>query len=100
MSQAAAASAQAPTSTNGFQPITYIQQLGGYVASNINLAMASVDNSLILIAKSAFVFLIILGVLLYYSRVGKRLGKELLEGGIIIGLFLAFGVPYLQTAFC
>jgi len=99
------AAAATPTSApvapaSGFQIVGFIQQYGGYLASGVNAALSSADNTIILIAKSAFVFLIILGVLLYYSRLGKRLGKELLEGGVVIGIFLFFGVPYLQNAFC
>lgn len=51
-------------------------------------------------AAGAVVFLIILGVLLFYSGIGKRQGKQFIEGGVIIAIFLAFGVPYLVKAYC
>ena len=47
--------------------------------------------------EAAVVFLVIAGVLLWFSRVNKRLGKELLEGGVIIGLFIEFVVPVLMS---
>jgi hypothetical protein len=57
----------------------------------------TMDNAAIDIGKAAVVFLVIAGVLLWFSRVNKHLGKELVEGGIIIGLFIEFAVPVLMS---
>ena len=57
----------------------------------------TMDNAAIDIGKAAVIFLVISGVLLWFSRVNKHLGKELLEGGILIGLFIEFGVPVLMS---
>jgi hypothetical protein len=72
----------------------------GWVSSfavNASAVTLTMDNAAIDIAKAAVVFLIIAGVILWFTHVNKHMGKELLEGGIIIGLFLEFVVPLLMS---
>jgi hypothetical protein len=55
------------------------------------------DNAAVDVGKAAVVFLIIAGVVLWFTRVNKHVGKELVEGGIFIGLFIEFVVPFLMS---
>jgi hypothetical protein len=61
--------------------------------------MVSSENFAIALGREAVVFLVILGVLLYFSRLNTHLGKRLLEGGVIIGVFVAWLAPYLMVAY-
>jgi len=77
-----------------------VPSLQGWVtafAANAAAVTSTMDNAAIDIGKAAVVFLVIAGVVLWFSRVNKHLGKELLEGGVIIGLFIEFGVPLLMS---
>jgi hypothetical protein len=74
-----------------------IQNFASGFATNMTAVTLTMDNAAIDIGKAAVIFLVIAGVLLWFSHVNKHLGKELLEGGIIIGLFIEFGVPVLMS---
>lgn len=87
--------APAANSTSGLVPT-----LQGWVSSfavNASAVTLTMDNATIDIGKAAVVFLVIAGVVLWFTHVNKHLGKELLEGGIIIGLFIEFVVPILMS---
>jgi hypothetical protein len=83
------------TAASGVVPA--IQGFANAFATNMSAVTLTLDNAAIDIGKAAVIFLVIAGVLLWFSRVNKHLGKELLEGGIIIGLFIEFGVPVLMS---
>ena len=61
------------------------------------MVLFTFTNAALQIGQAAVVFLIIVGTLLYFSRLNKRLGRDLLEGGILIAIFIAYGVPYLMS---
>ena len=99
MSEAAAASpASLQNVTAGFQLLSSVQGAESTVAATLNALFVSLENFAVAFGKEAVIFLVIVGVLLHYSRLSPHLGKKLLEGGIIIGVFIAFVVPYLTAA--
>jgi hypothetical protein len=83
------------TALSGLVPA--IQNFASGFATNMSLVTLTMDNAAVDIGKAAVVFLIIAGVILWFTRVNKHLGKELLEGGILIGLFIEFAVPILMS---
>jgi hypothetical protein len=84
-------------STQLAQVVPAIQQYANGVSCNVTVVLFTFTNAALQIGQAAIVFLIIAGTLLYFSRLNKRLGKELLEGGILIAIFIAYGVPYLMS---
>jgi hypothetical protein len=96
--QLAPASNAATTNSTGAPGLVpAIQGFANGFATNMTAVTLTLDNAAVDIGKAAVIFLVIAGVLLWFSRVNKRLGKELLEGGILIGLFIEFGVPFLMS---
>jgi hypothetical protein len=93
--QAGAPAAVNSSDSSGIVP--WLQNFANGFATNMNVVTLAMDNAAIDIGKAAVVFLVIAGVLLWFSRVNKHLGKELVEGGIIIGLFIEFVVPVLMS---
>jgi len=83
------------TATSGIVP--WIQNFANGFAANMSVVTLTMDNAAVDIGKAAVVFLVIAGVLLWFSRVNKRLGKDLVEGGIFIGIFIEFIVPILMS---
>jgi hypothetical protein len=83
------------TALSGLVPA--IQNFASGFATNMSAVTLSLDSAAVDIGKAAVVFLVIAGVILWFTRVNKRLGKELVEGGILIGLFIEFGVPVLMS---
>jgi hypothetical protein len=88
-------SAANSTAISGFIPA--IQDFASGFAANMSAVTLTMDSAAIDIGKAAVVFLVIAGILLWFTRVNKHLGKELLKGGILIGLFIEFGVPVLMS---
>lgn len=95
--QLASASAAAANSTSLAGILPAVESFANSFAANASLVTSTFDNAALDIAKAAVVFLIISGVLLWSSRVARRLGKELVEGGIVIALFIEFVVPLLMS---
>jgi len=92
-----APAAPAANSTTLAGVVPAIQSFANGFAANMSVVTLTLDNATVDIGKAAVVFLIIAGVMLWFTRVNKHLGKELLEGGIFIGLFIEFGVPFLMS---
>ena len=97
MSATAAAASPAPT---GYQILPYIQYYEAELSTNIDALFVSLDKFFLNLTESAIVFLIILGMLMYFTRLNERTGKKFLEGGILLAVFLAFVAPYLASAYC
>jgi hypothetical protein len=95
LASAAPAAAANSTGLSGIVPA--IQNFATGFAVNASAVTLTMDNAAIDLGKAAVVFLIIAGVLLWFSRANKRLGKDLVEGGILIGLFIEFAVPVLMS---
>jgi len=89
----------APAANSTVAPglIPAIQNFATGFATDMSAVTLSMDNAAVDIGKAAVVFLVIAGILLWFTRVNKHLGKELLEGGIIVGLFIEFAVPVLMS---
>jgi len=102
MSTAAAAAAATPhnAAPSALPLLSFVQQYGGSFIAAADAVMVSLEGFMLAMATGAVVFLLILGVLLYYSGLLKRQGKQFIEGGVVIAVFLAFGVPYLMNAYC
>lgn len=86
-----------PAGGNSTGLVPAIQNFATGFATDMSAVTLSMDSAAVDIGKAAVVFLVIAGVLLWFTRVNKRLGKELLEGGILIGLFIEFGIPFLMS---
>ena len=77
--------------------VSSIQSFASGFATNMAAVTLTMDNAAVDIGKAAVVFLVITGVILWFTRVNKRMGKELVSGGILIGLFIEFLVPVLMS---
>jgi hypothetical protein len=83
------------TAISGLVPA--IQNFASGFATNMTAVTLTMDNAAVDIGKAAVVFLVITGVILWFTRVNKRMGKELVSGGILIGIFIEFVVPILMS---
>ena len=76
--------------------VPWIQGFASSFAANASVVTLTMDDAAISIGKAAVVFLVIAGVF-WFTRINKHLGKELVQGGIIIGIFIEFIVPILMS---
>jgi hypothetical protein len=63
-----------------------LQQLANEFSSGASQLLQVIDGTVIDLARAAYVTALLLGVLLYFTRIQRRLGRELIIGGIILGV--------------
>jgi anti-anti-sigma regulatory factor len=72
-----------------------IQQLAQQFTSAVTILLATVDSTVIDLARVAYVSLLMIGLLLYYTHVERRLGKDLIKGGVALAIISEFVFPWL-----
>jgi hypothetical protein len=72
-----------------------IQSLAQQFTSLMSVVLTTIDTTVIQIARLAYVSVLLLGVLLYFTRVERRLGKDLIKGGVILAILSEFVFPLL-----
>lgn len=82
---------QQPPDTNDIGSI--IQQLAYQFSQLAKVLLSTVDQTVIDITRAAYVTVILLGVFLYFTRLERRLGKDLIKGGIILAILSEFVFP-------
>ncbi len=72
-----------------------IQQFAQQFTSAMTFLLSIVDTTVIDLMRIVYISLLIVGILLYYSHVAQRLGKDLIKGGITLAIISEFVVPWL-----
>ena len=72
-----------------------IQQLAQQFTSAVTVLLATVDSTVIDISRVAYVSLLMLGLLLYFTHLERRLGKDLIKGGVALAIISEFIFPML-----
>lgn len=70
-----------------------IQQLAQQFASTVTVLLTTVDSTVIDLSRVAYVSLLMIGLLLYYTHVERRLGKDLIKGGVALAIISEFVFP-------
>lgn len=73
---------------------TAIQQF----ATETTAVLTTINAAVIDIARVAYVTCLLVGILLYYAHLGRRLGKDLIFGGVALVVLTEYVVPTV-TAF-
>ena len=72
-----------------------IQRLAQQFASTVTVLLTTVDSTVIDLSRVAYVSLLMIGLLLYYTHVERRLGKDLIKGGVALAIISEFVFPVL-----
>lgn len=72
-----------------------IQQFAQQFTSAMTYLLATVDSTVMDLARVAYVTLLLVGILLYYSHSAQRLGRDLIKGGVALAIFAEFVYPWL-----
>ena len=72
-----------------------IQQFAQQLSSTLTALLAIVDSTVIDLARVAYVTLLLVGILLYYTHIANRLGKDLIKGGVALAVISEFVFPWL-----
>jgi hypothetical protein len=69
------------------------QQLAAQFSTQASNVLLTIDGTVLTIMKIAYVTLLLLGVLLYFTRISKRTGKEFIVGGVVLGILSQYVIP-------
>ncbi len=70
-----------------------IQQLARQFSSTVTLLLTTIDSTVVDVSRVACVTLLMLGLLLYFTHVERRLGKDLIKGGVALAVISEFVFP-------
>jgi hypothetical protein len=72
-----------------------IQQFAQQFTSAVTVLLATIDSTIVDLSRVAYVTLLMLGLLLYYTHIERRLGKDLIKGGVALAIISEFVFPFL-----
>ena len=73
-----------------------IQQFAQQFTSAVTVLLATIDSAIIDLSRVSYVTLLMLGLLLYYTHIERRLGKDLIKGGVALAIVSEFVFPVLS----
>jgi hypothetical protein len=76
---------------------TAVGQFAAQFAAATTVILSSVDSAVVDIARAAYVTCLLVGVVLYFTHISKRLGKDLLVGGVALVVISEYLVPVLTA---
>ena len=75
-----------------------IQQFAQQFSSTVSFLLTTVDSTVVDLSRIAYVTLLMVGLLLYFTHLEKRLGKDLIKGGVALAIVSEFVFPFLTKA--
>ena len=69
------------------------QRLAAQFTAAMSVVLSAIDSTVVEVARLAYVTVLLLGVLLYFTHVEKRLGKDLIKGGVVLAILSEFVFP-------
>jgi hypothetical protein len=72
---------------------TAIQQFASQFATGTVAVLTSVNTAVVDIARVAYVTCLLVGVLLYFTHLGRRMGKDLIVGGVLLVVIIEYVIP-------
>lgn len=76
--------------------VSVIQQLAQQFTTVMSAVLSTVNSTVVEIARIAYVSVLLLGLLLYFTHTEKRLGKDLIKGGVVLAVLSEFVFPALS----
>jgi hypothetical protein len=75
-----------------------LQQLANEFSSGAAQLLQVIDGTVIDVTRVAYITVLLLGILLYFTRLQRRLGRDLITGGIILAVMSEFVFPLVFKA--
>jgi len=70
-----------------------IQQFASQFSTQTAAVLTSIDGAVNDIIRVAYLTCLLVGVLLYFTHIGRRLGKDLIIGGVMLIVIAEFVIP-------
>lgn len=74
-----------------------IQQFAGQFSTQTAAVLTSIDGAVIDIIRVAYLTCFLVGVLLYFTHIARRLGKDLIIGGVMLIVMAEVIVPAISS---
>jgi hypothetical protein len=75
-----------------------IQNLANRFSHLASTVLATINTTVIDLSRITYTTLILVGIFLYFTHVERRLGKDLIKGGIILAFLAEFIFPLVVGA--
>ena len=62
----------------------------------VSTVLMTVNSTVIEISRLAYISVILIGLLLWTTRLDRRLGKDLIKGGVVLAVLAEFVFPQLN----
>ena len=72
-----------------------VQQLAQQFITIMTTLLSTIDTTILDIARLAYITVLMVGLLLYYSHLERRLGRDLIKGGVVLAVLSELVFPYL-----
>jgi|SRR5580700_2605439 hypothetical protein len=72
-----------------------LQQLASQFSAGATQVLVAIDGTVIDITRVAYITVLIIGVFLYFTRLNRHLGRDLIAGGIILAILSQYVFPVL-----
>jgi hypothetical protein len=70
-----------------------VQQLANEFSAMAGQLLSAINAAVVDITRLAYITVLILGLFLYFTRLHRRLGRELITGGIVLAVLSEFVFP-------
>jgi hypothetical protein len=70
-----------------------LQKLAGEFDSGTTQVLSAVNKAAIDITRAAYVTILLIGILLYFTHLQRRLGRDMITGAIVLALISEFILP-------
>jgi hypothetical protein len=85
-----------PTESPNFG--AFLQQYANDFTSEATQVLLTIDSTLVTLTRLVFVTLLLLGVFLYFTRLNRRFGKDLIYGGVILAIIAQIVFPFFNIS--
>ncbi|HME19018.1 MAG TPA: hypothetical protein VKF15_04720 [Nitrososphaerales archaeon] len=73
-----------------------IQQMAKQFVTVMTTLLTTINTTVIDVSRLAYISVLLVGLLLYSTHLDKRLGKDLIKGGVILAVLSEFVFPQLN----
>jgi hypothetical protein len=77
--------------------VTAIQQFAGNFATGATAVLTTINTAVVDISRVAYITCLLVGILLYYAHLGRRLGKDLIYGGVALIVLTEYVIPFVTA---
>ena len=75
--------------------VNLIQQFASQFTAAVTVLLDAINSTVVDLSRIAYVSLLMIGLLLYFTHVERRLGKDLIKGGVALAIISEFVFPFL-----